>query len=787
MIYRKLFLMMATLMISTASIADTFTSLGTRWPAGLKKTISSTSNHLFSASGDLLVAYDNDSNMAVLDQLPVDAPEGILAIRSLGSAGVLAAACGSGGLKVFEFETSDPNNKHLVEKASLSTSTVQKGGTTGTVDLNITSCTVFKTGSTTTMIAASDESYGLRIFKYTPSASTDRLTEVSQLELEEADTIVALDTWLAPSGQDDLVLGISKNRYLKVYKIIESLGGTGFYNTPQLLEKAELPLPDGTPSSPLYAFNLFAMTLQGSHAYIIENTLGNIYLFDINGSGPYLNKVYPISGEDPLTFAYPIDLAAGTGHLYVSTLVKHSNGKMPGIQVVDLSDPSAINIVKTVEKKGMGGLHLDATNNKLFAFDMKEGISRLDTTTPTSLTPSGTPKKTPFSIARLNAFQNYLLAADGLDSAKGGFRILDITNPTLPKREILVKTPGEATFSAVTDDIYRLFVADGAHGVNCYSMNSSLVEEGKTSNDYGGTGQPPIPSPLAPLLIGNISKANLDNSNAVDVAVTVKTIGGTTSRFLHVLTANGQFFSVPLPLDPTSETLLDPTIDLTKMVKLSLSGTPKRILAFKKDYILVAGGSAGLLVVDLFSDISSPDDLHPGVKTQFTDGLTNTFCVTSDNTRFAFIIDETAKIVSFDLFNNSNTPNTIALKKLGAYAPANDEITVSYVDIFASATQTLYAISDEPGYELQLLNISDPSKIMETSDTKNSTHSTAGTPMSIVATVSSPTPGDSALRAAFVADGQGGIAVRQTAEGNNSQEQVWNDDEDSCFINTLGL
>ncbi|MCG8471740.1 MAG: hypothetical protein MI742_07780, partial [Desulfobacterales bacterium] len=62
-----------------------------------------------------------------------------------------------------------------------------------------------------------------------------------------------------------------------------------------------------------------------------------------------------------------------------------------------------------------------------------------------------------------------------------------------------------------------------------------------------------------------------------------------------------------------------------------------------------------------------------------------------------------------------------------------------------------------------------------------------GTPMAIVAaTTSKTTPNSPALRAAYVADGQGGMAVRQTTEADNNKEQVWNENPtESCFINTL--
>ncbi|MCG8470285.1 MAG: hypothetical protein MI742_00310, partial [Desulfobacterales bacterium] len=749
---RTMLLLMTILIFPSLLSADVFTSLGARWPAGLKKVITGSSSHIFSASGDLLVAYKNNDTINFCTQIEVDAPEGILGICRMDSS-FIVAACGTGGLKIFDF---DNGQNQFQLKASITTSSrIRSDATEKTAQLDIKTCTVFKVGAYTTMIAAADENYGLRIYKYDNSALDQKLSEVSALERskDNGDLFVAVNTWT--DSPNDRILTVSKNRKLKAYTVTTNAQG---FTNPREEASASLALPDGTPSSPLYTFSAFALARSGNRICIVENTLGNLYLFDVN-SNPNgtisFNQVYPATGEQSITFAYPVDIATSGGRLYVSTLVKHKNKTEPGIQVVDISNPADPELSATIKQEGVGPLYLDG--GLLTSFDMKNGISKFNVSSSSVIKKIGVSRPTPLSIHDLLSFQDFIIATDGLDSAKGGFRSFDISNPTQPKRLCFVKTSGKATCAAVTDDIYRLFVADGGAGVQCYSMANEL-RPSTDENDSNDT----IPSPKSPVHLQTIESSDLDDGKALKVAVTAKTIRGETCRFLHVLTDKANLISFPLPQDQV------PNIDLSDKTIFSLSGEPKDILAFQKEYILVAAGSKGFQVIHLFSD--DAETLKPGLKAQYTEGLTNTFIVTSDGSRYAFIVDKTAQIVSFDLFNNQNMPNTIHLKKLGRYAPANDKITVHYVDIYATTTKSLYAISDEKGYELQIINSADPSKMMEFYG--QGTQSTAGTPMAIVAaTTSKTTPNSPALRAAYVADGQGGMAVRQTTEADNNKEQ----------------
>lgn len=758
---RTLSLCLAILLIPALAWADTFSPMGTRWPSGLKKNLTGNTTTLFAANGDSLSAYSK-TPFAPTGQTTLSAPEGIIAIdcMKVGTQTLVVAACGTGGLQIIAYDAT--TQTFGAPLAAVTQSETARATATAPAALNIKGCVGF-TSQGEHLIATVDDNFGFRVFRLNTALPAAPLTEVIQQELSvDAFTmLVDLARWERPTG-NDRILTIAKNRELGLHEISKTPLGTWHIDG---LSKSTIDIPN-LPSTQLLYFSSLTLTVAGDKAHVIENSLGNYFCFTLveTGETAIVQASYPAPGETGIAFGYPLDLVTDTQHAYISTLMEKDQ-RQPGVQVVQLTDNT---VVGTLKLTGAGALHRDASTASLFLMDLKRGLTKIDVSDKANPAAVGASLPTPFAAIKLLSRENYLFVVDGVSGLAGGLRVLDIGNATQPKRLHFIPTPGRAMDIATDADFYRLFVADGAQGVQCYSMNSNLIPEGKTPDDFGGDGKPPIPSPKAPCHLQTLSPSVL-GGNAVKVTVTYKNIQGINTSFLHILTDANTLVSMALPTDETT-----PAIDTASKKQLSLPGSPHAIGPFMKDYILVAAGAAGFLVVDLFSDAATPDSLVPAIEASRTDGLSNAVSVSSDGSRYAYVADDTAGLVAFDLFSHPETPAIIQLSRVGGYALA----TGHFLDLFVTDNHNLYAVTDQNLDNIQIFDLSNPSAI-----THLGSETTLGSPQAVIAaTTGGFSPDSPALRAAYIADGQGGLAIRQTTNDDNAQVQTWKDETTACFI-----
>jgi len=758
---RTLTLFLALLLLPALTWADTFSSQGTRWPSGLKKTLAGNSDTLFAANGDILAAYSKDP-FELKAQIALNAPEGIITIDYMQIVEdiFIVAACGTGGVQVISFDGASQSFKE--EMAVLTLSDTTRPNTPTPTPLNIKGGVGFKVEGAH-LIAAMDDNYGYRVFRFTTNPDP-ALEEVAQQELSDKDftMLVDLARWNKEEGYD-CILTVAQNRELGLQDMekdpvtgaweIESLGNTTI-DIPNL------------PSTALLYMSSLTLRVSGNMAHVIENSLGHFFDFSISDSAPYLQQTYPLPNTEEITLGYPLDLAPQGDYACITTLMEKDDN-LPGVQVMKLSDKT---IVGTLEQACAGALHQNSPEAPLFLMDFKNGLSKIDLSDKTNPKHTDKPVPTPFAVEGLLARKNYLFMVDGIESDKGGFRGMDITNATQPKRLLFEPTEGRACDLAVDGDFYRLFVADEKKGVYCYSLNNSFL-----TPDYDPNTSPP-PSPEAPLRLEILGKTHFDNESPLAVSVSTKNISGVNQDFLHVLTVGGKLFSFPLPVAksepffPKINTALKESFD-------GLPETSKAMEPFLNDYLLVACGPEGLQVVDLFSDPDDAGKLSTEIEAFHTDGLTNSVSVSSDGSRYAFVADDSAGIVAFDLFSEPNTPALIKLSKKGHYTLE----TGHFLDIFVTDNNNLYAITDQSVDNILILDVSDPSAISLLAE-----ETSLGSPRAVVAATTGGglTPETPSLRAAYVADGQGGLAVRQTTDDDNTQSHTWKDDSTTCFINT---
>ncbi|BCS96116.1 hypothetical protein DSLASN_17480 [Desulfoluna limicola] len=760
MIKRRIFILLTALFLLPAlTWADTFSSMGTRWPSGLKKTLVGNNDTLFAANGDVVAAYNKDT-MAYIDQIILSAPEGIVALDYMeieAGAGLpdnqfIVVACGTGGLQVIPF--ADGQFSSTEDSAIVTRSDTARANENTPAALDIKGCVSFKAHSDN-LIATMDDNFGYRVFHLTQS-SPPALNEVAQQELSnEAFTmLVDLDRWEKDPTRHG-ILTVAKNRELGLLEMAKDLHGKWSIEG---LGRATINLPT-LPSTELLYFSSLTLRVSGDSAQVIENSMGYFFSFALSDHAPYLLQTYPQPDTEGISFGYPLDLAFDGPHTYITTLME-KDGNTPGVQVMDLSSKS---VVGTLAQDGAGALHKHGEH--LFSMDLKNGLSKLKTDTPSPIR-DGSPVPTPFAAHELLARETYLFLADGLASPKGGFRIIDISNAAQPKRIRFEATPGRAGDLAVDGDFYRLFIADGDEGVRCYSMNGSFV-----TADYDPAS--PVPSPEAPLLLETLSSAQFDGESVLKVSVSSKNINGVNVDVLHALSANGNLFSFPLPLAASAPIIH--VIDTSKKITFGdIPGTPVSMAPFLHDYLLVAAGDQGLQIVDLFSDANNPGTLTPAIEASYVSGLSQTVSVASDDSRYAYVADNSGGIVAFDLFSDQNTPALINLSMVGNFPLAAGH----FLDLFVTDNNNAYTVTDQTYGNIQILDVSNPSAI-----THLGSETTLGAPRAVVAvTTGGLSPDTPALRAAYVADGQGGLSIRQTTNDDNSQEQTWSDDSTSCFI-----
>ena len=763
-------LVMAVFLRPTLSRADAFSSWGTRWPSGLKKTLTVNNQTLYAANGDILAAYGT-SPFKIADRINLKAPQGIVAIdvMTVGPDVYIIAACATGGLQVIPCpQPANPSSALFSEEVAVVTeSAINRANTSGKAVLDIKGCAGFKSGDET-FIATIDDNFGYRVFRLDTAGDPVTLTEVAQMELsaEQFTMLVDLATW-KQADTNDRILAIAKNREIGIYDMRKALNGT-WTIIPQAHAAIDIP---SLPSTQLLYFSSLTLVVQSNTAHVIENSLGFFFSFALEGSLniPSISQTYPPPATDGISLGYPLDIAVDGTFAYITTLMEKADNK-PGVQVLRLSNHE---IIGTFPQIGAGGLCKGPSS--LFLMALENGLTKIDLSDPGQPHADLEPLPTPFAAFALMAKDIYLFVVDGLENTKAGLRVLDISNATQPKLQQVIPTEGKACDIAIDGDTYRLYIADGKAGVQCYSMNSNLLPEGKGHDDFGGEGQPPVPSQEAPCHLQTLSADDLGGS-AFKVTITYKMVEGVPTSSLHILTHSpadtAALVSIEIPVDKT-----DPKLDMIQKKTVALMGAPKDIAPFLRDYILVAAGSHGVLIIDLFSDIDHPTTLHPTIKTDYTSDLTHTVSMASDGTRYAYIADDSAGIVAFDLFANPNTPSAIRIAKKGSYKKSGE----SFRDLFVTDNNNLYAITDTKLNNIQIFDISDPTVL-----TLINSETTLGSPQAIVAaTTGGMLAGSPALKAAYIADGQGGLAVRQATDDSNSEVQTWEDKSTSCFIDTL--
>ncbi|VVS95206.1 LVIVD repeat-containing protein [Desulfoluna spongiiphila] len=754
---QTLTLFLAIFLLPALTWADAFSPMGTRWPAGVKKTLVGNSTTLFGANGDILAAYPKGAFQTTAPaSIRLNAPEGIATLDYLEIGGdkYIIAACGTGGLQVVKF---DGTSFTLHGDAVVTESTHPRKDNPSPAVLNIAGCVGFEARGAH-LIATIDNNFGYRVFKFT---TTPSLEEVARQELSRDlyTMLVDIDRWNKEPGHD-CILTVAQNREMGLLDITK-----GIHDQWEIkgLGKLTFDIPN-LPSTALLYMSTLTLRVADDTAHVVENSMGHFLSFGIQGTPPYLSQTYPIADSDGITLGYPLDLSMGGAYACITTLADN-NDNPPGVQVMKLANKA---VVGTLAQEGAGAVHqTDATT--LFLMDIKSGLSKI------SLVPPGSPAQgphvaTPFAVDELLARENHLFFVDGLDSDKAGVRVMDILNATQPKCVFFGPTNGRACDLAVDKDFYRLFVADKSEGVYCYSMNSDFVS---SPDDLDN---PEPPSPIAPLPLATLGIEHFDGESPLSITVSSKNHGGVNTDYLHVLTEGGKLFSFPLPVPLGSPQIH--TIDTDESVDfVDLPGTPKTVEPFASDYLLVACGPQGLQVVDLFSNPDTPGTLSHAIEASHTAGLSNTVNVSSDGTRHACVADDGAGIVTLDLFADQNTPALITLAKKSSYTIDSGHV----IDLFLTDNNNLYAVTDQSSDNLLILDMSDPS-----TPGLLSRETSPGSPRAIVAATTGGLSSDSpSLRAAYIADGQGGLTVRQTTNDDNSQEQVWHDDSSSCFIQTL--
>ncbi|VFQ45242.1 hypothetical protein [Desulfoluna butyratoxydans] len=753
---QTLILFLAILLLPALSRADQFSPMGTRWPAGVKKTLVGNDTHLFGANGDTLAAYPKTNFEDTTDPVSIrlNAPEGIVTIDYLevGEKKYIIAACGTGGLQVVAFDGAFSLNENSV----VTESDFPRKNTTGPAALNIKGGVGFQAFGAY-LIATMDANFGYRVFQFKGDLTLD---EVARQELSLADYTMLVDMarWNKSTGHD-CILTVTQGREMGLIDMEKGLHKQWEIKG---LGKLVFDIPNLSSNALLYMSTL-TLRVSGDTAHVIENSMGNYLSFHIQDTPPYLFQTYPPSGSDGVTLGYPMDLSLGGIYGCITTLAAE-NSNPPGVQVMRLSDKS---VVGTLAQEGAGALH-QGSPDTLFLMDIRSGLSQIDLSDPTN--PSqGNHVDTPFAVDRILIRNDTLLFVDNLNSASAGFRVMDINNATQPTCLFFGPTDGQACDLAVDNDFYRLFIADKSVGVCCYSMNSAYIS---SPDDLDN---PEAPSPKAPLELESLAMDHLDGE-PLAVAVSTKNINQENIDFLHVLTDTGNLFSFPLPVLPSVPTVHKIAIE-DKILFTGLPGTPTAMEPFGTDYLLVACGPQGFQIVDLFSDPDDPEKLSHGIEASYTQGLANTVSVSSDGSRYACVADDAAGIVSLDLFSNQNTPALITPAREGGYSMGTGHV----IDLFFTDNNNLYAVTDQATDNLLILDLSDPA-----APGLLSRETSPGTPRAVVAATTGGLSSDSpALRAAYIADGQGGLTIRQTTENDNSQEQVWHDDSSGCFIRTL--
>jgi hypothetical protein len=223
-----------------------------------------------------------------------------------------------------------------------------------------------------------------------------------------------------------------------------------------------------------------------------------------------------------------------------------------GIEVVDISDPSAPAVVGAYNTPGYS-YALAVAGNNLYIADDTAGLQVLDITTPATPTYAGS-YATPGKARGVAVAGNHAFVAD----RDGGVIVIDITDPASPTLAGSVATPGLALDIALSGD--RAYVTNYEDGLQVIDISS----------------------PASPSIVGSHDTPG----NAIRLAI--------DGDYVYVGDGGSglQVFDV---VNPSSPVLIG-TYDTAGNAE-----TP----AVAGDYLYVADGSAGVLVFDV-SDPAAP-------------------------------------------------------------------------------------------------------------------------------------------------------------------------------------
>lgn len=209
--------------------------------------------------------------------------------------------------------------------------------------------------------------------------------------------------------------------------------------------------------------------------------IGNIaYVADDSGNGGGLQIIDVTTPSTPALLgsfgvATPGGLAGGVQVIGNIAYVTDGNN---GLQIVDVSIPTAPTQIHNVATPGGAAIGLDVVGNFAYVANREGGLQIIDISTPATASVVGSFDTTGIATG-VRVVGNFAYVTDGAE----GLQIIDITNPTTPTFVNTQDTPGSARSLHVSGTL--AFVADTFSGLQILEFFPSVTATGTILDPSG--------------------------------------------------------------------------------------------------------------------------------------------------------------------------------------------------------------------------------------------------------------------------------------------------------------
>lgn len=283
------------------------------------------------------------------------------------------------------------------------------------------------------------------------------------------------------------------------------------------------------------------------------------------------------------TMGYVKSVAVAGNHAYAT----YTTGWTSGLRILDVTDPATAIEVGSYHSTDSGFLdRVAAAGDYVYVADGDHGLRIISVANPSAPTKVGFYEKYPFGGEAVAVAGDYAYVAEGLN----GIHIIDIGEPAAPTGARFHHTPGEAKGVAVEGNY--VYVADGPSGLRIIS-----VADPAAPTEVGFYYTPGDAKAVA--VVGNTAYVAAGSSglrivNVSDPSVPFE-MGFYGTMSADMVAVAGDYAYIVARQVVRMINISDPTAPTEAGVYVTQDGVTG--IAAKGDYVYVAAGDAGLLIL----------------------------------------------------------------------------------------------------------------------------------------------------------------------------------------------